>query len=60
MTRPAERDSTRARRVVDALRAAGLTIAAIRIGADGSVEIMTPDDPRLVAEKAAPRHDWSA
>jgi hypothetical protein len=54
MTRPAERDSTRARRVVDALRAAGLTIAAVRVGADGSVEVQTKDDPRLTAPARNP------
>lgn len=35
------RPDTVARRVLDACRAAGLTIAAVKVAADGSVEVVT-------------------
>lgn len=54
MTRPAERASTRAKRLVDVALAAGLTIAAIR-ATDDEVEILTTNDPRVT--KAA-RNTW--
>ena len=41
------RPTARMKAAIDAVRAAGLTIANVRLEADGAVEVMTTDDPRV-------------
>ena len=54
------RPTARVKAAIDAVRAAGLTIAAVKVAADGAVEVQTTDDPRLVPEKPPAKHQWSA
>ena len=53
MTAP--RPAQRLRSVLDVLRDAGFIIAAVKVAADGAIEVQTKDDPRVAAP---PRNSW--